>query len=64
MPAYFALLEGEAASTITSAMTTLASSVASDAQTMLIGVVPALGPIVAAVILAGLGFKFIKRFSK
>lgn len=56
-------MEGSTA-TIQSAITDMASTVATDGVNMLIGVVPVLAPIIGAVIVATLGFKFVKRFSK
>lgn len=57
-------LEGESGgSGITTAITTMATTIASDATAMLAAIVPTLAPIVGAVILAGLGYKFVKRFS-
>lgn len=53
----------EGTATITTAITGLAQSVATDGVNMLIAVVPVLAPIVGAVIVATLGFKFVKRFS-
>lgn len=63
MPDYLFFLEGETA-TISSAITSMASQIATDATGMLTAVIPVLAPIVGAVIVAGLGFKFVKRFSK
>lgn len=54
----------EGTSTITTAITGMASTIATDGVNMLISVVPVLAPIVGAVIVAGLGYKFVKRFSK
>ena len=42
----------------------MATTIATDATNMLIAVVPALAPVVGAVIVASLGYKFVKRFSK
>lgn len=51
------------ATTITTAINNLASTVAGDAVSMLTTIVPTLAPIVGAGIVARLGFRFIKRFS-
>ena len=59
----FAFAEGEPA-TVQSAVTGMATSVASDGQAMLVAVVPVLAPLVAAIIIATIGFTFVKRFSK
>ena len=48
-------------STIQSAITSMATTVATDGVNMLIAVVPVLAPIVGAVIVAGLGYKFVKN---
>lgn len=54
----------ESTATIATAITNMATTVATDGVNMLISVVPVLAPIVGAVIVATLGFKFVKRFSK
>lgn len=56
-------MEGGTA-TITSAITNMAQTIATDGVNMLIAVVPVLAPIVGAVIVATLGYRFVKRFSK
>lgn len=56
-------MEGGSA-TIQSAITSMASTIATDATNMLIAVVPVLAPIVGAIIVASLGYRFVKRFSK
>ena len=55
---------GSASATITSAITDMAGTVATDATGMLVAVIPVLAPIVGAVIVATLGYRFVKRFSK
>lgn len=50
--------------TIQSAIVSMATTVATDATNMLIAVIPVLAPIVGAVIVASLGYRFVKRFSK
>lgn len=54
----------EGSGTIVSAITSMATTIAGDAVDMLVAVVPVLAPIVGAVIVATLGYKFVKRFSK
>lgn len=54
----------EGTATITTAITNMAQSIATDGVNMLIAVVPVLAPIVGAVIVATLGYRFVKRFSK
>lgn len=54
---------GEGTATITTAIVNMATTVASDAVGMLVQVVPVLAPIVGAVIVATLGYKFVKRFA-
>lgn len=56
-------MEGSSA-TITTAITNMAQSVATDGVNMLVAVIPVLAPIVGAVILATLGYRFVKRFGK
>lgn len=66
MPA-LAFAEGEsggASATIQSAITDMAGTVATDATGMLVAVIPTLAPIIGAVIVATLGYRFVKRFSK
>ena len=55
-------MEGGTA-TIQSAIVSMASTVATDAVNMLVAVIPVLAPIVGAVIVAKLGYKFVKRFN-
>lgn len=55
---------GSTNSAITTAIVNMATNVANDAVSMLAAVVPVLAPIVGAVILATLGYKFVRRFSK
>lgn len=55
-------LEGSTA-TIATAIGDMAGTVASDAVGMLTSVIPVLAPIVGAVIVAGLGYRFVKKFS-
>lgn len=50
-------------STIQTAMTNLATTIATDGVNMLGAIVPAAAPIIAAVVVAGLGYKFVKRFT-
>lgn len=50
--------------TIQSAIVNMATTIATDATNMLIAVVPVLAPIVGAIIVASLGYRFVKRFSK
>lgn len=54
----------EGSSTISTAISNMASTVATDGQNMLVAVIPVLAPLIGAIILAGLGYKFVKRFSK
>lgn len=56
-------MEGSTA-TIQSAIVSMATTVATDATNMLVAVVPVLAPIVGAIIVATLGFRFVKRFSR
>lgn len=57
----FAFAEGE---TVQSAVSGMATTIVTDGQAMLISIVPTVAPLVAAVIVATLGFKFVKRFTK
>lgn len=50
--------------TIQSAIVSMATTIATDATNMLVAVVPVLAPIVGAIIVASLGYRFVKRFSK
>lgn len=58
-----AFAEGETA-TVESAVTGLASSVATSGQSMLISILPVLAPLVGAIIVATLGYKLVRRWSK
>lgn len=49
---------------IITAVTGMASSVATGASDMIAAVLPVLGPVVAGIIVATLGYRIIKRFSK
>lgn len=61
-PALVSLIaEGDPA-TVETAITGMATTVASDGQSMLVAVIPVLAPLVAAVIVARLGYKFVKSF--
>lgn len=51
-------------SSIQTAIVNMATTVATDAVNVLSAVVPVLAPIVAAGIVATLGYRFVKRFSK
>lgn len=55
-------MEG-ATSTIQTAIVNMASTVADAATNMLVAVVPVLAPVVGAVIVAGLGYRFVKKFA-
>ena len=62
-PALVSLIaEGDPA-TVQSAVTGMATTVATDGQSMLVSVIPVLAPLVAAVIVAKLGYRFVKRFN-
>ena len=45
-------------------LTGMATSVANGASDMIAAVLPVLGPVVAGIIVATLGYRIIKRFSK
>lgn len=49
---------------IITAISGMASSVATGAADMIAAVLPVLGPVVAGIIVATLGYRIIKRFSK
>lgn len=51
------------ATTVTDAITSMATTIATDGVNMLTSVIPVLAPIVGAVIVASLGYRFVKRFS-
>lgn len=57
-------MEGEATSTISTAIVNMATQIATDAQAMVVAVVPVLAPIVGTIIIATLGYRLVKRFSK
>ena len=62
-PALVSLIaEGDPA-TVQSAVTGMATTVATDGQSMLVSVIPVLAPLVAAVIVAKLGYRFVQRFN-
>lgn len=55
---------GSANSDITTAMTTMATDIAGDGVDMLTSIIPTVVPLVGAVILVGLGFKFVRKWMK
>lgn len=57
-------MEGNAMDAITTAITGMATTVQTSALDMIAAVLPVLGVVVAAVIVATLGYRIIKRFSK
>lgn len=50
--------------TVQTAITGMAGSVADGALAMIAAILPVLAPIVAAIIVATLGYRLVKRFSK
>lgn len=58
-----ALAEGET-STVKDAVTSMATTVATDGQAALVAILPVLAPLIAAGIVATLGVKFVRRFGK
>lgn len=62
----FAFAEGETTTTdaVQTAITGMAGSVADGALAMIAAILPVLAPIVAAIIVATLGYRLVKRFSK
>lgn len=56
-----ALADGE--TTVTSAVTGMASTVATDGQAMLVAILPVLAPLIAAGIVVVLGLRFVKKVS-
>lgn len=61
-----AFAEGETGTnaTISDAIVNMATTVANDGVAMMTAVVPVLVPIVGTIILARLGYSFVKRFAK
>ena len=59
-----ALAEGEQASATQTALTGLATSVSTEGQATVAAVLPVLAPLVAMIIVVGIGRKVIKMFSK
>lgn len=59
-------MEGSAAtiSTVSSAITAMATTVSDAGLGLIAAILPILAPIVAALIIAGLGYRLVKRFSK
>lgn len=51
-------------STIETAVTNMATSVSNSGQSMIAAVLPVIAPLIAAVIIATLGVKLVRRFSK
>lgn len=49
---------------VVTAITGMASTVATNALNLIAAILPVLAPIVAAVIIATLGFKLVRRFSR
>lgn len=58
-----ALAEGET-STVQTGVTGMATTVANDGVAMINAVLPVLAPVIAAVIIATLGVKLVRRFAK
>lgn len=59
-------MEGGASTTIatvTTAIVAMAQSVATNALDMIAQILPVLAPVVAAIIIAALGYKLVKRFA-
>lgn len=50
--------------TVTSALTTALTSIASDAQAAIAGVLPVALPVMGAIVVIGIGVKVFKRFVK
>lgn len=51
-------------STVSSAITAMASTVADAGLGLIAAILPILAPVVASLIIAGLGYRLVKRFSK
>lgn len=65
VPATFAFAEGQdPLAGVESAVTGMATSVQTGALSIIASILPILGVVVAAVIVATLGYRLIKRFSK
>lgn len=60
----FAEETGGSSANVNSAITGMATTVANDGIAMINAVLPVLAPIIAAVSIATLGVKFVRRFSK
>lgn len=61
MPA-LAFAEGESSSTVQSAVNGVASTVVTDGTSMLSSLITTYAPLIAAVIVAGIGISMVKRF--
>ena len=55
---------GSAVSAVTTAISGMASTVADNALGLCSTILPVLAPIIAAIIIATLGYKLVRRFSK
>lgn len=51
-------------STVSSAITAMATTVADAGLGLIAAILPILAPVVAAIIIASLGYKLVKRFAK
>ena len=56
-------MENSTIQTVTTAIVAMATTVANAALGMISDILPVLAPIVAAIIVAGLGYRLVKRFA-
>lgn len=57
-------MDANAMDAVTTAITGMATTVQTNALSVIASILPVLGVVVAAVIVASLGYRIIKRFSK
>lgn len=63
-PAFLGFIAENDPATVSSAITGMATTVATDGQTMLTTAITTLAPLIGAGIVARLGYKYVQRFSK
>lgn len=59
-----ALAEGESTSAVDTAITGMASTVATQGQTTVANILPVLAPLIATILVAALGVRLVKKFGK
>lgn len=63
-PAFAIAEEGSGTSTIQTGVTNMATTVANDGVAMINAILPVVAPLIAAVLVAALGVKLVRRFAR